>query len=155
MFLERVTVFCFAASYGVAFLTELLQLLRPRPVLRLVGLGFGGAGLLAHTIFLAMHHPELASSYGSLLFLAWIVSLLSLRQPARLHDRLGPVCPAAGPRPHRVGRPVRRRLCPPARAVAGLAALAPRATILGGAARCPFAAGRGRGLRRLLCQCHV
>jgi ABC-type transport system involved in cytochrome c biogenesis permease subunit len=85
MLLERVTVFCFAASYGVAFLLELLQLLRPRPVLRLIGLGFGCAGLLAHTIFLAVHHPELASSYGSLLFLAWIVAVFYLY--GSLHHR--------------------------------------------------------------------
>jgi ABC-type transport system involved in cytochrome c biogenesis permease subunit len=85
MFFERVTVFCFAASYGVAFLSELLQLLRPRPVLRLVGIGFGCAGLLAHTIFLAVHHPELASSYGSLLFLAWIVAVFYLY--GSLHHR--------------------------------------------------------------------
>jgi ABC-type transport system involved in cytochrome c biogenesis permease subunit len=85
MFLERVTVFCFAASYGVAFLVELLQLLRPRPVLRLIGLGFGCAGLLAHTIFLAVQRPELASSYGSLLFLAWIVAVFYLY--GSLHHR--------------------------------------------------------------------
>jgi ABC-type transport system involved in cytochrome c biogenesis permease subunit len=85
MFLERVTVFCFAASYGVAFLAELLQLFRPRPVLRLVGLGFGSAGLLAHTIFLGVHHPELASRYGSFLFLAWIIAVFYLY--GSLHHR--------------------------------------------------------------------
>ncbi len=85
MFLERVTVFCFAASYGVAFLVELLQLLRPRPALRLVGLVFGSAGLFAHTIFLAVQHPELSSRYGSLLFLAWIVAIFYLY--GSLHHR--------------------------------------------------------------------
>jgi ABC-type transport system involved in cytochrome c biogenesis permease subunit len=85
LFLERVTVFCFAASYAVAFLAELLQLLRPRPVLRLIGLGFGSAGLLAHTIFLGVHHPQLASRYGSLLFLAWIVAVFYLY--GSLHHR--------------------------------------------------------------------
>src|SRR5262249_10175387 len=64
--------------YGVAFLLELLQLPRPRPVLRLIGTGFGTAGLFAHTLFLAVQRPELASRYGSLLFLAWIVALLYL-----------------------------------------------------------------------------
>jgi ABC-type transport system involved in cytochrome c biogenesis permease subunit len=85
MFLDRVTVYCFAASYAVAFLAELLQLLRPRPVLRLVGLAFGSAGLLAHTIFLGVHHPELASRYGSFLFLAWIVAVFYLY--GSLHHR--------------------------------------------------------------------
>jgi ABC-type transport system involved in cytochrome c biogenesis permease subunit len=78
MFFERVTVFCFAASYAVAFGLELLQLLRPRPVLRLTGIGFGCAGLLAHTIFLAAQRPELGSRYGSFLFLAWIVAVFYL-----------------------------------------------------------------------------
>ncbi len=85
LFLERVTVFCFAASYAVAFLAELLLLLRPRPAPRLVGLIFGSAGFLAHTIFLGVHHPELASRYGSFLFLAWIVAVFYLY--GSLHHR--------------------------------------------------------------------
>jgi ABC-type transport system involved in cytochrome c biogenesis permease subunit len=85
MLLERVTVFCFAASYAVAFALELLQLLRPRPVLRLLGTGFGAAGLLAQTIFLAVQRLELASRYGSLLFLAWIVAVFYLY--GSLHHR--------------------------------------------------------------------
>jgi ABC-type transport system involved in cytochrome c biogenesis permease subunit len=85
MLLERVTVFCFAASYAVAFLLELAQLLRPRPALRLLGLVFGGAGLLAHTIYLAVQRPELASRFGSLLFLAWIVAIFYLY--GTLHHR--------------------------------------------------------------------
>lgn len=84
-FLERVTVFCFAASYGVALLLEVVHLLRPRPVVRLFGLGFGAAGLLAHTLFLAVQRPELASRHGSLLFLAWIVAVFYLY--GSLHHR--------------------------------------------------------------------
>jgi ABC-type transport system involved in cytochrome c biogenesis permease subunit len=85
MVIERITVFCFAASYGVAFLLELLQLPWPRPVLRLIGTGFGAAGLFAHTLFLAVQWPELASRYGSLLFLAWIVAVFYLY--GSLHHR--------------------------------------------------------------------
>jgi len=85
MLLERVTVFCFFASYGTAFLLELAHLLRPRPVLRLLGTGFGAAGLLAHSIFLAVQRPQLASRYGSLLFLAWIVAIFYLY--GTLHHR--------------------------------------------------------------------
>ena len=85
MFFERVTVFCFFASYGVAFLLEMAQLLRPRPALRLLGTGFGAAGLMAQTIFLAVQRPELASRYGSLLFLAWIVAVFYLY--GTLHHR--------------------------------------------------------------------
>jgi ABC-type transport system involved in cytochrome c biogenesis permease subunit len=85
MLFERVSVYCFAASYGVAFLFELAHLLRPRRVLRMLGIGFGAAGLLAQTIFLAMQRPELASRYGSLLFLAWIVAVFYLY--GTLHHR--------------------------------------------------------------------
>jgi ABC-type transport system involved in cytochrome c biogenesis permease subunit len=85
MFFERVTVLCFAASYGTAFLLELLQLLRPRPALRLIGTGFGAAGLTAHTIFLAVQRPQLGSRSGSLLFLAWIVAVFYLY--GTLHHR--------------------------------------------------------------------
>ena len=36
--LDRITLFCFGASYAVALLLELLHLLRPRPVLRILSL---------------------------------------------------------------------------------------------------------------------
>lgn len=76
--MERITVFCFAASYAVALGLELVQLVWPRPIQRLVGLGFGTAGLAAHTLYLAVQQPPLASPYGSLLFLAWIVAVFYL-----------------------------------------------------------------------------
>jgi ABC-type transport system involved in cytochrome c biogenesis permease subunit len=85
MFFERITVYCFAASYAVAFALELAQLLRPRPVLRLIGTAFGSAGLLAHTLFLAVQRPELGTRYGSLLFLAWIIAIFYLY--GSLHHR--------------------------------------------------------------------
>jgi ABC-type transport system involved in cytochrome c biogenesis permease subunit len=85
MFFERITVFCFAASYAVAFALELAQLFRPRPMLRLIGIGFGSAGLLAQTLFLAVHRPTLASRDGSLLFLSWILSVFYLY--GTLHHR--------------------------------------------------------------------
>src|SRR5262249_2956737 len=76
--LERITLFCFGASYATAFLLELLRLLRPRPVLRLAAIAFGSAGLLAHTLFLAVQQPRLASQFGSTLFLAWILAVFYL-----------------------------------------------------------------------------
>lgn len=81
--LDKITIFCFAASYTVALVLELLQLVKPRPVLRLVGLGFGAAGLLAHTLYLLVQVPEktatlLASPLWSLLFLAWILAVFYL-----------------------------------------------------------------------------
>ena len=54
--LDRVTIMCFAASYVVALVLGLGHVLQPRAVLRWLSLGAGGAGLLAHTLFLAMHN---------------------------------------------------------------------------------------------------
>ena len=77
-YFERVTIFCFAASYGVALALELWHLLAPRPILRLIGLGFGAAGLLAHTFFVLAQPLTLAMPLGSLLFLAWILAVFYL-----------------------------------------------------------------------------
>ncbi|MFL5242784.1 MAG: cytochrome c biogenesis protein CcsA [Gemmataceae bacterium] len=75
---DRITLFCFQASYAVALSLELVQLVQPRPVLRLLSLGFGWAGFLAHTLYLAAQGPPLASQYGSTLFLAWILAIFYL-----------------------------------------------------------------------------
>jgi ABC-type transport system involved in cytochrome c biogenesis permease subunit len=75
--LGKVTAFCFAASYGVALALELLQLVRPRPILRVLSLIFGGAGLLAHTIyvFVNINRLPLETAFGSLVFLAWVLAI--------------------------------------------------------------------------------
>ena len=83
--LEKVSLFCFEASYAVALLLELLHLLRPRAVHRLVSIGFGIAGFLAHSIFLAVQGLHLSSQYGCLLFLAWILAIFYLY--GSLHHR--------------------------------------------------------------------
>jgi len=81
MWVERVTVYCFGASYALALLLELVNLLRPRPYLRGLATFLGGAGLLAHTLFLAVAlfitpaETPLASQFVSLLFIAWIVAI--------------------------------------------------------------------------------
>jgi ABC-type transport system involved in cytochrome c biogenesis permease subunit len=75
---EGITLFCFLASYGVALALEVLYLLRPRPVTRLVSLGFGAAGLLAHTLYLAHQRPALAWQFGWMLFVAWILAIFYL-----------------------------------------------------------------------------
>ncbi len=82
---ERITAFCFQASYAVALALELLQLLWRHRAARWVAAGFGAAGLLAHTVFLAVHRPSLASQAGSLLFLAWILVVFYLY--GSLHHR--------------------------------------------------------------------
>jgi len=75
--LERITVFCFAASYTVALALELVQLKRPRPIQRVLSLGFGGAGLLAHTFYMARPLP-LTAPFSSLVLLAWILAVFYL-----------------------------------------------------------------------------
>lgn len=77
---ERITVFCFAASYGVALALELWHLVTPRPIFRLFALGFGAAGLLAHLVYLAVQPLPLATPQGSLLFLAWILAFFNLSE---------------------------------------------------------------------------
>jgi ABC-type transport system involved in cytochrome c biogenesis permease subunit len=75
---EGITLFWFLASYGVALGLEVLHQFRPRPVTRLVSLGFGAAGLLAHSLYLAEHKPSLAWQFGWLLFVAWILAIFYL-----------------------------------------------------------------------------
>jgi ABC-type transport system involved in cytochrome c biogenesis permease subunit len=79
-FLERITVFCFAASYGTALGLELWHLAAPRPILRLSAVGFGAAGLVAHTVYLVVQPLPLATPRGSLLFLAWILAFFNLSE---------------------------------------------------------------------------
>lgn len=73
--IDRITIFCFAASYAVALGLELLNLVRPRALCRLLATCFGSAGLLAHTLFLIAQQVSLSTRAGSLLFLAWILSM--------------------------------------------------------------------------------
>lgn len=75
---ERVTIFCFAASYGVALVLELWHLARPRPILRFVAMAFGAAGILAHGLYLLVQRPLLVTPGGSLLFLALILAVFYL-----------------------------------------------------------------------------
>src|SRR5262249_20910186 len=72
----KVTVVCFAASYAAALLLDVLNQIRPRAALRLLAVAFGAAGLLAHTIYLAVQRPPLAWQFGWMLFLAWILAIV-------------------------------------------------------------------------------
>jgi ABC-type uncharacterized transport system permease subunit len=75
MFLQKITLLCFGASYGVSLALELWYLLRPRPVYRLVALGFGLAGMAAQTLYLFARKPSLSSDVGTMLFLALILAI--------------------------------------------------------------------------------
>jgi ABC-type transport system involved in cytochrome c biogenesis permease subunit len=76
--MDRIQTTCFLLSYAVALGLELLYLLRPRPVLRLAALVCGGAGLVAHTLYLAGKQPPLAWQFGWMLFLAWVLAIFYL-----------------------------------------------------------------------------
>jgi ABC-type transport system involved in cytochrome c biogenesis permease subunit len=77
--LDRIEIFCFAASYGVALVFESLQwLFGPSKWQRVVGLIFGAAGLFAHTVFVIHHGLPLQSGASTLLFLSWILAIFYL-----------------------------------------------------------------------------
>lgn len=76
--MNGISTFCFGASYAVALVLELVRLLQPREMLRVVSLAFGVAGLLAQTLFLLVQRPPLVEQSGSLLFLAWILAVFYL-----------------------------------------------------------------------------
>jgi ABC-type transport system involved in cytochrome c biogenesis permease subunit len=73
---QGITLFCFTASYTLALALEAWHLYRPRPVFRLLGLGASAAGLLAHTLYLAVQ--PLAWPAGWLLVLAWVLAVFHL-----------------------------------------------------------------------------
>lgn len=80
----HVTVFCFLASYLVAFVLELGRLLGRSRISRFVMIGFGLAGFLAHTLYLMNRSQEthlpplLASTHDWMLVLAWVLTLFYL-----------------------------------------------------------------------------
>ena len=82
---DKVSVFCFLASYVVAFGLEWTRLVRRTAIGRWVGFGFGVAGFLAQTTYLLGRsrgtenlNPLLSSTHDWLLVLAWIVVLMYL-----------------------------------------------------------------------------
>jgi ABC-type transport system involved in cytochrome c biogenesis permease subunit len=75
---DRIKLFCFAASYATAFGLELLYQFWPRYWVRAASLCFGLAGLVAQTLFLVSKQPALSRQYGLLLFLAWVLAIFYL-----------------------------------------------------------------------------
>jgi ABC-type uncharacterized transport system permease subunit len=76
--MDRVSWFCFVASYLGALALELWHQLRPRPVLRLAAQALAAAGLLAQTFYLHYERPPLAYAYGYLLLVAWALAVFYL-----------------------------------------------------------------------------
>lgn len=82
---DKVSVFCFFASYVVALLLETARLKRRMAVGRWVGFGFTVAGFVAQTAYLLVRSrghenlpPLLSSTHDWVLVLAWIIVLMSL-----------------------------------------------------------------------------
>jgi ABC-type transport system involved in cytochrome c biogenesis permease subunit len=73
--MDRIQLFCFLLSYSLALGLEVLHQLRPRPVLRLLAIAAGGAGLLAHTLYLVSKRPPLAWPLGWMLLVAWVLAI--------------------------------------------------------------------------------
>jgi Cytochrome C assembly protein len=73
-----ITHYCFGLSYLTAFGLEIYRSVRPVRWSRLTGIIFAMAGLLAHTVYLAYHQPTLASPFGSLLLLGWVLAVFYL-----------------------------------------------------------------------------
>jgi ABC-type transport system involved in cytochrome c biogenesis permease subunit len=81
--LERISITCFLASYAVALALELSRLLFRSGVRGALMLGFGVAGLVAHTLFLA-HRAytasalPLSSEFDFYLVAAWALAIVYL-----------------------------------------------------------------------------
>ena len=77
---EKVSVFCFFASYVVALGLELTQFLRSSRINRWASIGFTGAGLIAQTMYLVHRSrlsnmpPLIGSMHDWLLVLAWVAA---------------------------------------------------------------------------------
>jgi ABC-type uncharacterized transport system permease subunit len=77
--LAGISITCFAASYAVALLLETTRLFFRSGVRGALMLGFGGAGLLAHTLFLAYRATmvvgtPLSSEFDWYLIAAWCLA---------------------------------------------------------------------------------
>src|SRR5271163_1893453 len=78
-FISGITVFCFAASYFVAWLLELTRLWFRSGVRGAIMLGFAVAGFLAQTLYLGYRAAQsdaapLSSSFDWYLLAAWMLA---------------------------------------------------------------------------------
>jgi ABC-type uncharacterized transport system permease subunit len=73
--IQNIHHYCIGLSYLCALLLEVARLLWPAKGWRVAGLAFGAAGLFAHTAYLLFNQPSPAVPYGSVLLLAWVLSL--------------------------------------------------------------------------------
>jgi ABC-type transport system involved in cytochrome c biogenesis permease subunit len=85
--MDRVTILCFFASYGLALGLELLYLRLPRRAVRVLALVAAAAGLVAHTLYLYSRQPPLIWQFSWLLFVAWVLAVFYLCEAIH-HRRL-------------------------------------------------------------------
>ncbi len=76
--MNRITIVCFLASYGLAFALELLQFWSGRASLRFLAWLAAAAGLLAHTLYLYSRVPPLIWQFSWMLFVAWVLAVFYL-----------------------------------------------------------------------------
>ncbi len=87
--MSGVSIFCFAASYAVALALEITRLLFRSGVRGAIMLGFAGAGLLAHTVYLFYRIAESYQTAGAVsaplssqqewyLIAAWLLAIVYL-----------------------------------------------------------------------------
>lgn len=78
--MHRVTLMCFLASYALALALELLFLRVARPIVRILALLAGIAGLVAQSAYLYAKQPPLIDQLGWMLYLAWILVVFYLSE---------------------------------------------------------------------------
>jgi len=76
--MNRITIFCFVASYALALLLELLHVWLQRLPLRVLALLSALAGLVAHTAYLYSKQPPLIWQFSWLLFVSWVLAVFYL-----------------------------------------------------------------------------
>jgi ABC-type uncharacterized transport system permease subunit len=80
--IEKISITCFLASYAVALALEVSRLFFRSGVRGALMLGFGMAGLLAHTLFLGHRAMQsatpLASEFDFYLVAAWVLAVMYL-----------------------------------------------------------------------------
>ena len=91
--LNKISIVCFVASYGVAFLLEISRIFFHAPLRKLVRIGFVIAGLFAHAVYLTCHSQLVINPQGiwfgnwfswcltTALILSVAYLWISLRQP--------------------------------------------------------------------------
>ncbi len=76
--MDKISLFCFGASYTVALVLNILYQFKPLKLLNILEIVFALAGLFAQSWYLAWWQPPLAQQFGWFLLSSWILSTLYL-----------------------------------------------------------------------------